>query len=364
MERPIEETTTVVIKTDRIGEIYLKRKLASIQKISQIVPVKNSDFIEKATVLGWDVIVKKGVFNVGDKCIYIEVDGFLPVTDERFEFLRSNSYKKNELVGEGFRIRSMKLRGQVSQGLLFTLSDFPELQSDLAIGTDVSDELKIVKYEVPEQQTGIGKTIGDFSPVVRKTDELRLQSVPTLLKELIGKPYYISVKMDGTSSTIEVRDGAVRAFSRSNELKDDETSVLWKWIHKNNLVEKMKAIGKDFSIQGELCGPKIQGNHLKLTEFEVFMFNVNDERGQRLGVNDLVSATKLLGVQTVPIIEFGNHFDYTMAELIEQSKGFYPSGIRREGIVVRPQSTIKSDCTQSNLSFKIINNDFLLKVEA
>lgn len=342
----------------------MKRKLASIQEISQLAPVKNSDFIEKATVLGWEIVVKKGIFNVGDKCIYIEVDGFLPVTDERFEFLRSSSYKKNELVGEGFRVRSIKLRGQISQGLLLPLSDFPELRTDLSIGTDVTDELKIKKYEEPEQQTGIGRTIGAFSPIVSKSDEMRIQSIPTLLTELIGKPYYISVKMDGTSSTIEVRNGVVRAYSRSNELKDDETSVLWKWIHKNNLDKKMKAIGKNFFIQGELCGPKIQGNHLKLTEFDVFFFNVTDEKGQRLGLNDLINTTKALGIKAVPVIETGNEFNYTMAELIELSKGVYPSGVKREGIVVRPQNSLESDSLQSNLSFKVLNNDFLLKVEA
>lgn len=341
----------------------MKRKLASIQEVTQLAPIKKADRIEVATVLGWEIVVKKGEFNIGDKCVYIEVDGFLPVDDERFEFLRPTSYKRNDLVGEGFRVRSIEMRNQISQGLLFQLSNFSELSPELPIGEDVTKLLKIRKFEEPEQNTGIGTTIGAFSPYVSTTDEMRIQSIPGMIEELTGKPYYISTKMDGTSSTIEVVDGVVHAYNRYHEMKDEEKSVLWKWIHKHKIDEKMTELGIDFSIQGELCGPGIQKNRLQLREHEVFIYNVNDSKGKRQSLNSLIKMAALLKIKTVPIDEVGESFDYTLEELKEKSKGYYPSGIRREGIVVRPQEPFKSEEGLSSLSFKVLNNEFLLKVE-
>ena len=94
-----------------------KRKLASVQYVHHITPIEGADKIECVHVLGWQCVANKGQFHVGDHCVYMEVDSFLPVC-EQFEFLRSNSYRKSEIFGEGFRLKTLKFRGQISQGLL------------------------------------------------------------------------------------------------------------------------------------------------------------------------------------------------------------------------------------------------------
>ena len=115
----------------------LYQTLVSIQEIHGTEPIEGADRIELVKVLGWQCVANKGDFKPGDKCLYFEIDSFLPICD-KFEFLRKSSYRKNEYMGEGFRIKSVRLRGQLSQGLALPLSDFPEF-SDYEIGQDVSE---------------------------------------------------------------------------------------------------------------------------------------------------------------------------------------------------------------------------------
>ena len=339
----------------------MERKLASIQQIQHIEAIEGADRIVKATVLGWSVVVLKDEFQVGDTCIYMEVDSFLPVTDERFEFLRASSYRNTDYMGEGYRIRTARLRKQISQGVLMRTELFPEV-AGLSVGEDVTSLLGIVKYEMPEQNTGLGVVTGGFHPAAHKTEELRIQSEPKLLQTLKGMAYYISTKMDGASMTISVDDGLVRVFNRNREIQDDDSSILWNFVHKHGLDLKMKALGGDFSIQGEFCGPGIQGNHLKLREFQLYLYSTNDALGKRGRLDDLMDISKTLGLEMVPIDEIGPSFNYTLEELLEMAKGRYASGIHREGIVIRPLVPFEAEGMHA-LSFKVINNDFLLKVE-
>ena len=339
----------------------MERKLVSIQQIQHIEAIEGADRIVKATVLGWAVVVLKDEFQVGDTCIYMEVDSFLPVTDERFEFLRASSYRNNDYMGEGYRIRTVRLRKQISQGLLLKTELFPEVQG-CVIGDDVTALLGVKKYEMPEQNTGFGIATGGFHPYAHKTDELRIQSEPRLLQILKGLPYYISTKMDGASTTISVDGDVVRVFNRNREILDDDSSIVWNFVHKHGIDLKMKALGGDFSIQGEFCGPCIRGNHLKLKEFQLYLYSVNDALGKRGTLDDLMDISKKLELEMVPIDEIGPSFNYTLEELIEMARGRYASGIHREGIVIRPLVPFESEGMHA-LSFKVINNDFLLKVE-
>ena len=176
-----------------------KRKLATIQYIHHITPIEGADRIECIHVLGWQCVANKGLFRVGDKCVYMEVDSFLPVC-ERFEFLRSSSFKRNKILGEGFRLKTQKFRGQLSQGLVQPLSILPE--GNYQIGDDVTGILGIRKWEIEERVTNSGTVIGDFPEGIPKTDELRVQSYPELIDEFKAvSSYYISTKMDGTSVT-------------------------------------------------------------------------------------------------------------------------------------------------------------------
>ena len=337
-----------------------KRRLVSIQTIDDLQPIPGADLIEVATVMGWNIVVKKGEFQVGDTCVYFEVDSFLPITDERFSFLKDSSFKRSELLGEGYRIRTVMLRKQLSQGLVFPLSVFPEV-AGLVVGADVTELLQVQKWVIPEVIGTMGTVIADYPANIPKSNELRLQSYLALLSELTGKPYYIAMKMDGTSVTIFEKDGEVHVCTRNSEIAEDKDSPIWKYIHRNNLVEKLKAMGKGITLQGELCGPKIQKNRLKLQTHEVYFFNVRDEQSKLLAFDDFLETLKQLEVASVPILEQGDCFNYTLAELIEKAKGRYPSGNPMEGNVIRPKEPIISSITGKELSFKVLNNQFLLK---
>jgi len=138
------------------------RKLASIQRIKNLEPIAGADAIEKATVLGWQLVVKKGEFAIGDLCVYCEIDSRLPDRPE-FEFLKAR----------GMRIRTVRLRGQISQGICFPLSILP-VYTDVQEDTDVTELLDITKYEppIPAQLAGVAK--GLFPSFIPKTDETRV----------------------------------------------------------------------------------------------------------------------------------------------------------------------------------------------
>ena len=136
--------------------------------------------IECVHVLGWQCVANKGEFQVGDKCVYMEVDSFLPVCDE-FEFLRDTSFKQDEVLGAGFRLKTRKFRGQISQGLVQPLSILPD--GEYQVGDDVTEILGIRKWEVGETVLINGTVLHRFPGDIPKTNELRVQSYPELIDE-------------------------------------------------------------------------------------------------------------------------------------------------------------------------------------
>ena len=337
------------------------RKLVTIQKISDIMPIPDADRIEMVKVLGWQCVAKKGEFKAGDLCVYFEVDAFLPVNDTRYEFLKSSSYRKNDIMGEGYKIRTQKFRGQISQGLALPISLFPEL-SGKDIDKDVSEILGVVKWEMPEMESGMGTIIGSKPHGIPTTDETRVQSIDELRKQLIGKRYYISTKMDGTSCTIYLLNDEFGVCSRNNQIKDDDKSSMWKYMKKNNVEEKLRNLGRSLIIQGEFCGEGIQKNRLRLKSAEWYIFNIIDGDTRKLvSLEEMLSIASQLGLKTVPIEEVEDNFNYTLPELLERAKGKYPSGLDKEGIVVRPVLPEYSSVLGKSLSFKVLNNDFLAK---
>ena len=177
------------------------RKLASIQRIWKVEPIDGADRIELAYVLGWQCVVNKGQFKPSDLAVYYEIDSFLPIRPE-FEFMRTSSYKKSDLMGEGFRLKTMKFRGQISQGLLLPMNQFTEIMADVELGTDVTEKLGVRKWEIEEKATTGGTVIGTLPADVPHTDETRIQAEPDLLDEFSGLEYYISTKMDGSSHSV------------------------------------------------------------------------------------------------------------------------------------------------------------------
>jgi len=341
------------------------RKLASIQTVRDIRPIEGADSIEVISILGWNVVSKRGEFSVGEKCVFFEVDSFLPI-EERYEFLRSSSYRKNEFMGEGFRLKTIKFRGQISQGLALPLTAFPEIDAGTCeIDTDVTDLLRVTKWELPEVQGTFGTAAGPFPAWVSKTDETRIQSAEDAIEELRGNPYYISTKMDGTSVSMGRWQGEFWIAGRTRTYKDDGRSSAWDFAHKMGIVKKAELWNKDYTVQGEFCGAGIQKNRLKLLEPQWYVFNVIDpETNRRLPLEEMLEFCRKQGLTTVPIEETGDAFDYTLDTLLQRAEGTYSSGMAKEGIVVRSTHPRYSTALRGDLSFKVINNRFLLKDES
>jgi RNA ligase (TIGR02306 family) len=185
----------------------MERKLASIRVISDIQPIEGADKIELAIVDGWKVVVAKEVgHKVGNMVVYCEIDSYLPVRDE-FEFLRKSSYKKMSDGTEGFRLKTIKLRGQVSQGLILPMSVVEYTNVQFEVGMDVTNLLGIVKYEPPIPAELAGKVKGLFPSFIRKTDEERIQNLSSEYDELKNHTYYVTEKLDGSSATFYIKDG-------------------------------------------------------------------------------------------------------------------------------------------------------------
>jgi len=345
--------------------LNVDRKLASIQKILNLEPIEKADAIEKATVLGWSLVVKKGEFKVGDACVYVEVDSILPERPE-FEFLRARH----------FRIKTVKLRGQVSQGIAFPLSILPEGQYEE--GLDVTDILGIKKYEpnIPAQLAGTVK--GNFPDFIPKTDETRIQSVPKVLERHKDKEFYVTEKLDGTSLTVYIRDDErvngfeVGVCSRNTELKDTEGNAYWDLVKKLDLQNKLTFLASsswthrmNIAIQGEMIGNGIQKNKYNLPDHQLFVFNIFDiDKHVYLDEVEMRYIAQELGLHVVPIIDRVFVLNHTVDQLVEYSKGISHlyKHVQREGVIFRPLREEKDE-ELGRLSFKVINPDFLLKYD-
>lgn len=297
------------------------RKLASIQRIWKIEPIEGADRIELAYVLGWTCVVNKGQFKPMELAVYFEIDSFLPIRQE-FEFMRALSYKKNEILGEGFRLRTMRFRGQISQGLLMPISTFPEIPENAALGEDVSAIIGVRKWElVEEKATSGGTVIGNLPYDIPKTDETRVQAEPDLIKEFAGLEYYISTKMDGSSHSVSVDEDGFHVTGHNYEYKDDGKSSFYELVKKMNLEEKMRTFVR--------------------------------ENGKRVGLNRMLEVCKALELQSVPIEEVGTDLPSkypTVEALLERSDGEYPNGGKKEGIVIRPTEPIYCPLISASLS--------------
>lgn len=329
----------------------MSRTLASIQRITNIQPIPDADAIEVASVLGWKVVVKKGEFKVGDLAVYLEIDS-VPPDEEQYRFL----WKWAEQRPNNFRIKTVKLRGQISQGILFPLSILGPVRL-FTEGEDVTETLGVTKYEAPLPR-GADNIEGQFFDGVPKTDEERVQSAAGRKKMelLFGKPYYITVKCDGSSMTVAEHDGRVKVASRNYRLADTEGSAYWSAARNGNLLRFVE-LYPALAVQGELVGPGIQSNRLGLKDHRCLVFTIFDRStGTRLPWDQMVQASLEFGFDLVPLVEAQVGFDLSADELLQLAEGKYEgTKNEREGIVIR------SADPHEEISFKAISNRYLLK---
>lgn len=353
------------------------RKLASIQKVVSVEPIEGAERIEKITVLGWELVAKKGEFVPGEMVIYIEIDSILPERPE-FEFMRERK----------FRVRTVKLRGQVSQGICFPLSILPK--KNYKEGDDVTDILGIKKYDpqadaekmVSERRKLIHNKRMDkffmrykwyrrlgfrakrlpFPSWIKKTDEDRIQLFPNICRDYYMVQFRATEKVDGQSATYFLIRNRKRMFwqpyysfgvcSRNFQLLRPDDSSYWQIAKKLDIKKRMTDYAhdnnlNDLVIQGEIIGPKIQQNRYGLKELQFKIFN-SFENGVYSYHCPAFKATEhvaFLGHVVLPD---------TIPEAVEMAKGkSLLADIPREGVVLRT--------TDGNFSCKIINPDFLLK---
>lgn len=355
------------------------RKLASIQKITEIREIPNADKIVMARVLGWECIVKKDEFKVGDTVVYVEIDSVLPERPE-FEFLRSRK----------FRVKTIELRGQVSQGLVLPMSVLPStyLYETRWMGQDVTELLGIIKYDpqgaeedelVTDNVNAVVKFLrrfkwyrklfmvkdeGGFPTWIKKTDETRIQSMPEILEDEKNTLLQVTEKLDGQSATYFLKRekfGRMKfgVCSRKVYLKTPGDNNYWKIARKYNIEKVLRnIIGKnDYVIlQGEIVGEGIQGNKYKIKGLKFYAFNLIYPEKQ-YPYFSMASKLSSEQIDCVPIISDNWTLPETMDEAVNFSigKSVVNPNIQREGVVCRDTHRSKV------LSFKIINPKFLLE---
>lgn len=338
-----------------------KRKLASIQVIKAIDAIPGADRIEVATILGWKVVVKKGEFKVGDLCVYFEIDSLLPnVTWSKF------LDKNND--GKPIRLKTIKLQKQISQGLALPIKEFPNNLLPAVIGGDVTEELKVEKWEpyIPDELRGT--VVGAFPRFLKITDEFRIQNYPEVLEEFNGKDVVVTLKLDGTSLTVFNHNQHFGVCSRNWELAEEPNNAYWKAVLKNDLKAKLLRDSCNLGVQAELCGGSIQDNRMGFKEVDMHVFNFFDiGTGRYLNHAEMVDCAIAFGLKTVPVVYIGpwkwNSVEDLLAFAAEQN---YPNHTAQqdspaEGIVIRPLVEAYSEVLGGRLSIKAISNRFLLK---
>jgi len=338
------------------------RKLATIRKIDALRPIPDADAIECAVVGGWTAVVKKGEYAAGDLAVYCEIDSWIPHALAPFLSKGKEPRVFDGIAGE--RLRTMKLRGQLSQGLLLPLSTLTMVESELFEGLDVSFPLGIVKYEAPVPAQLAGEVKGMFPGWIQKTDQERVQNLKEELDYWLREQHVweVTEKLDGSSMTVYLRDGEFGVCSRNLELKPSETNSLWKVAVRNDLELKLRRANRNLALQGELIGEGIQGNPYKQKGQEFFLFDIyNIDTSKYFTPAERRAFVEEHDIKHVPVLAFGaeladslgvNSIDGIL-RFAEGKSVMGMIGCEREGVV------FKSKAMQC--SFKAISNKFLLK---
>jgi RNA ligase (TIGR02306 family) len=354
------------------------RKLASVRRIKQLSPIEGADRIEVATVDGWQVVVKKGEFQVGDLCVYFEIDSWVPHAVA--PFLTKEGKEPSEYKGvKGQRLRTMRLRGQLSQGLILPLGLLGMYPEE---GIDVTEPLGVLKWEREEKEHRSGnQPFKEYTnklfptDLFPKTDQERVQNV--FDKRPKDHTYEVTVKLDGSSCSIFRLNGKLRVCSRNLEIdiveKDDGFwAKLWKRFlgkplrYKNTdnhfvqIALKYKDnIPEGYCFQGELCGPGIQNNYEKLDEKEFFVYDVVN-----LSTRTYLSPTARRrmvmdsGLRHVPLVSIAHSYPESV-ELALVFADNVPITLNRPD----PEGLVYKSNQDPSQTFKVISNKYLLKEE-
>ncbi len=338
------------------------RKLASIRRIADIRPIPDADAIEVAVVDGWKVVVKKGEYSVGDLAVYLEIDSWVPHEVAPFLSKGQTPRNYNGVIGE--KLRTVKLRGQVSQGLLLKIQDLGEnmrsvgnvfwVDGTYTEGDDFTEQLGVQKWEpeIPAQLQG--QVRGLFpTHLIPKTDQERIQNCFAEIEAKGDVTYEVTLKLDGTSCTIFRWEGELRVCSRNLELKVNDEN-------KDNTLVRMALkyghrVPNGVAVQGEIMGPGVQGNREQFKEHELFVFDIYDIDNQFYidSISRRVACNEY-GMKMVPVIDARAKAPESVEAGLALAEGASITHKIREGLVWKCN-------TDPSFSFKTISNQFLLK---
>lgn len=343
------------------------RKMASLRKIEKLIPISGADAIEVARVGGWNVVVKKGEYSQDDLCIYLEIDSWVPHVIA--PFLSAGKVPKEYEGIPGARLRTVKLRGALSQGLVLPVSMLP-VDTQFSEGDDVSDILGVIKWEPPVNvslrgvQRSTGVPGGGFPYGIPKTDLERIQNIGLPVGEL----FEVTVKLDGSSCTLlHDVDGQVRVFSRNIELdRSSPLNASNAFVRiSNEFEERVKSMPVGYALRGELMGPGIQGNREGFSDIKFFAFDVWDSLSENPGYLKPLDAQGVFAVHNIPTVPFlhaqfkiephhDREFFLQWAEKVHSI-----NHVVAEGLVFKHVDGRDSACAITR--FKAISNLFLLK---
>lgn len=343
------------------------RKLAKIVRIDELNPIEGADAIECAVVGGWKVVAQKGLYQVGDLAVYFEIDSWIPNVLAPF---LSKGKEPREFEGvKGERLKTIKLRGQLSQGLLMPLVEinkFFEVPPHFSEDEDVTEILGIKKWEKPVNAQLAGVCKGNFPSLIPKTDQERCQNLKKEIAQAVesGQAFEVTEKLEGSSMTCYLMEGVFGVCSRNMDLKETEGNSFWATARAEDVEQKMRdEFGlADFAIQGELVGPGIQGNIYKLSKPMFFVFDIYDIRGGRYVDPDTRrSMVKTMGLNHVPALAYTAKLKDTLGitdidGLLKFAEGKSVvgdiTGPEREGVVFKE--------VNGGFTFKAISNKYLL----
>lgn len=341
------------------------RKMASIKRIDDIQPIEGADQIVCAFVGGWKVVVKKDEFKINDLIIFVEIDSWVPHTLAPFLTEAGKEPKVYNNV-PGQRLRTKKLRGVISQGLILDTSVLDNVESELMEGLDVSVPLGIQKWE-PTAEFMASNAKGNFPVFIQKTDQERIQNIKRQLEDaqIRGTSFEVTEKLHGSSMTVYYSDaGVLGVCSRNLDLKEEGGNTFWATAKTSGAIEALctQALkGKNLAIQGELCGPGINGNQYGLSDFKFFVFDVFDIAEQRYLLPaermQFMQEVESTGLTHVPVLaKMQISPELTLEDLLKYAEGkSIINSSNREGMVFKSET--------SDFSFKVISNSWLLKNE-
>lgn len=318
--------------------------LVYIGKIIDIQPIEGADFIVSATVVcgaggKWKGVISKTIYNVGDRCLVYLPDSLIPERPD-MEFMRASNW----------RVKMRRFRGAPSEVLIMSV---PQTIPFNDLGTDVTQYLGVTKYHKPVPPNLQGKMVGEFPGFIPKMDEPNYQNAEgqEYLEKLDGKPYYITEKCDGSSTTAFRYKGKFGVCSRNWELERDENNGYWQMAIKYQLESNLP---EGYAIQWETCGPGIQSNPMGLKEISAFAFSgYKIDEHRYLTMMELWSLLDKLGMPSCKIDKVGIRFDKNNVTLLGEGK--YGNGKEREGVVVRSQENLLYG---KPISFKVINLNY------